>query len=51
MSLEETRIHREFGGEDTPTVLAALVELSIATVEDYLVLNARVSPMSPRFYH
>ena len=50
MSLEETRIHREFGGEDTPTVLAALDELSIATVED-LVLNARVSPMSPRFYH
>ena len=50
MSREETRIHREFGGEDTPTVLAALDELSIATVED-LVLNARVSPMSPRFYH
>ena len=48
MSLE-TRVHREFG-EDAPTVLAALDELSIATVED-LVLNARVSPMSPRFYH
>ena len=49
MSLDETRVHREFG-EDTPTVLAALDELSIATVED-LVLNERVSPMSPRFYH
>ena len=44
MSLE-TRVHREFG-EDAPTVvLAALDELSIATVED-LVLNARLSDVA-----
>ena len=44
MSLDETRVHREFG-EDAPTVLAALDELSIATVED-LVLNARLSDVA-----
>ena len=43
MSLE-TRVHREFG-EDAPAVLAALDELSIATVED-LVLNARLSDVA-----
>ena len=46
MSLDETRVHREFG-EDAPTVvLAALDELSIATTVEDLVLNARLSDVA-----